>query len=203
MRSACKYLVLLFVLFSCGHAGKKSVLLVTKIATGNITPLQLTAYAGTLKGIPYKYGSIDPDQGFDCSGFVTYVFNHFGITVPRQSVDFAIVRREISLNDARPGDLVLFTGTDTTTGIVGHMGIIVSQPGQQPKFIHSTSGKDKGVTETPFYSYYIKRYVKTIRIFPQNDLLPAVPCPDAWDADRYAAGLHIPPKPVNPFKTIR
>ena len=142
---------------------------VNTIYTGNVTPAELLAFARTLNGIPYKYGSIDPEQGFDCSGFITYVFNHFGITVPRRSVDFTYIDREVSIEDARPGDLILFTGSDSTLRIVGHMGIVVSNDDNQLTFIHSTSGKSYGITETPLNSYYQARYVKTIRIFPQND----------------------------------
>ena len=163
--------MLFFIFLSCSSPDKNEPGdPVTSIDTGNVTPAEVVAYARTLTGCPYKYGSIDPEQGFDCSGFITYVFTYFCIAVPRASVDFTNVGREISLNDARPGDLVLFTGTDTTSTVVGHMGIIVSSPGEEPQFIHSTSGRAMGVTETTFYSYYVKRYVKTIRIFPQNDL---------------------------------
>src|SRR5690606_36446631 len=102
---------------------------------------ELVAYAESLQGIPYKYGSIDPNQGFDCSGFITYVFNRFNIAVPRSSIDFTDVEQEIPLRDARRGDIILFTGTDSTKREVGHMGIITSLPGQPHAFIHSTSGK--------------------------------------------------------------
>lgn len=142
--------------------------LFTKINTGNTTPVQLLAFANTLKGIPYKYASTDPAKGFDCSGFITYVFNHFKIAVPRRSVDFTYVKTPLNISDAKPGDLILFTGTDSTIRVVGHMGIISNLPGQQLSFIHSTSGKANGVTETPFNSYYKGRYLKTIRIFLQN-----------------------------------
>lgn len=137
------------------------------VNTAGTTPAQLVAYARTLKGIPYKYGSLKPEEGFDCSGFITYVFNHFGIAVPRSSVDFTYVNHEIALKDALPGDLVLFTGTDSTKRVVGHMGILVSTRGE-PVFIHSTSGKAYGVTETPLNSYYQGRYMKTVRVFKQN-----------------------------------
>lgn len=138
------------------------------INTGNTTPAQLIAYAKTLKGIPYKYGALKPEEGFDCSGFITYVFNHFGIGVPRSSVDFTSVNTSVTLKQAKPGDLILFTGTDSTKRVVGHMGILV-QTGTQPVFIHSTSGKAYGVTETPLNVYYQGRYVKTIRVFKQNN----------------------------------
>ena len=142
---------------------------VTTIPTGNTTPDELVTYAKTLTGIPYKYGSTNPAEGFDCSGFITYVFNHFEIAVPRRSMDFTYVHHEIPLNEAKTGDLVLFTGTDSTVREVGHMGIILATPGHELAFIHSTSGKAKGVTETPLNSYYMGRYVKTVRIFAQNE----------------------------------
>jgi cell wall-associated NlpC family hydrolase len=142
---------------------------VMKINTGNTSPNELVSYAKSLIGIPYKYGSIDPSAGFDCSGFITYVFNHFNIAVPRSSIDFTEVSTEINLVDSKPGDIVLFTGTDSAVRHVGHMGIIVSANGSEVEFIHSTSGKANGVTVTPLNKYYQGRYVKTIRIFPQND----------------------------------
>lgn len=143
----------------------------TQINTGTTTPRELLYFACSLTGTPYKYGSTDPNEGFDCSGFVTYVFNHFNIIVPRTSVDFTPVKREIPIKDAKPGDLILFTGTDSTTRIVGHMGIVSSQPGEALKFIHSTSGRGYGVVETAFHNpYYVGRYVKTIRVFKENDV---------------------------------
>jgi len=138
------------------------------IDTKNVHPHQLVQFAQTLIGIPYLYGSTDPAKGFDCSGFITHVFNHFGIKVPRSSIDFTNVGREIPVAAAKPGDIVLFTGTDSTEKFVGHMGIIVSN-GDTAKFIHSTSGKAYGVTITPLNDYYKTRFVKTLRIFKQND----------------------------------
>jgi len=141
----------------------------TSIATGNLTPAELIKYAETLKGIPYLYGSTDPAKGFDCSGFITYVFNHFNVAVPRQSVGFAYVNHRIDIKNAKTGDLILFTGTDSTVKVVGHMGILKIAPGKAITFLHSTSGKDDGVTETPLNAYYQGRYMHTIRIFPQNN----------------------------------
>jgi lipoprotein Spr len=188
MRSTIGCFILLALLLSCstpdgnadaaknpynkiiGYPKPDSAGFITKINTGKTTPTELVAFARTLIGVPYKFASTDPTQGFDCSGFITHVFNHFGILVPRSSVDFTLIHREIELKDARPGDLVLFTGTDSTVRIVGHMGIIIISPaGQDVKFIHSTSGKAYGVTETPLNTYYMGRYVKTIRVFAQND----------------------------------
>lgn len=139
------------------------------IDTKSVTPDQLMAFAETLKGVPYRYASTDPKVGFDCSGFITYVFNHFGIQVPRSSIDFTDVGKYIPKEEARRGDIILFTGTDSTEKFVGHMGLITANNGGKIEFIHSTSGKAYGVTVTPLSDYYMSRFVKCIRIFPQND----------------------------------
>ncbi|MBA4139153.1 MAG: C40 family peptidase, partial [Segetibacter sp.] len=76
---------------------------------------------------------------------------------------------EIPLPEAKPGDLVLFTGTDSTRREVGHMGIIVSNQNNEYSFIHSTSGKQHSVTVTPLNQYYMGRFLKVIRVFGQND----------------------------------
>jgi lipoprotein Spr len=166
-------LLLLLLCLSCRH--KKPLTPyeaehITHIETGKTAPDELVNFACSLAGTPYKYGSADPEQGFDCSGFVTYVFNHFDIMVPRTSLDFTPVQKPIPLQEARLGDLILFTGTNSTNRTVGHMGIISSTPGEPLRFMHSTSGKNEGVVETDFQTaYYKSRYIKTIRIFPQNE----------------------------------
>ncbi len=141
----------------------------SQINAGSASPAELVRYAETLIGIPYLYGSTDPQQGFDCSGFITYVFTHFNISVPRSSIEFTNAAAEIPLEKSKPGDLILFTGTDSTERSVGHMGIIISNDSIQTLFIHSTSGKANGVTITPLNDYYKSRFVKVIRVFPQNN----------------------------------
>jgi cell wall-associated NlpC family hydrolase len=139
-----------------------------QIDTKNVHPNEVVEFAKTLIGIPYKYGSTDPKAGFDCSGFITYVFTHFNVIVPRSSIDFTDVGKDIPMEHAVPGDLILFTGTDSSEKFVGHMGMIVSNENGNVSFIHSTSGKQYGVTITPMSDYYRSRYMKTIRIFPEN-----------------------------------
>jgi cell wall-associated NlpC family hydrolase len=141
----------------------------SQIHTKNVHPQQVVNFAKTLIGTPYRYASTDPKTGFDCSGFITYVFNHFHIIVPRSSIDFTNVGRTLPADSAKAGDLILFTGTDSTEKFVGHMGLVISNQNNQLEFIHSSSGKKYGVTITPLSNYYRSRYMKTIRIFPEND----------------------------------
>lgn len=139
-----------------------------EINSGSTIPDSIVSYGKSLVGTPYLYASSDPVKGFDCSGFITYVFNHFGIAVPRSSVEFTDVGQEIPKEFASPGDLILFTGTDSTTKVVGHMGIVESNEYGNLLFLHSTSGKAYGVTVSPLKGYYETRFVKVIRIFPQT-----------------------------------
>lgn len=138
------------------------------VNTKNVNPDELVNFAQTLIGTPYVYASTNPKVGFDCSGFITYVFNHFDISVPRSSIDFTGVGKEVPVADAKRGDIILFTGTNPQEKFVGHMGIVVSNT-DTLRFIHSTSGKAMSVTITPLNSYYMGRFVKTIRVFPQNN----------------------------------
>lgn len=142
----------------------------TGASTGDVEPLELIDFARTLLGTRYRSGSTDPARGFDCSGFVNYVFNHFGINIPRSSVDFTSYGQEVDLKDARAGDIILFTGTASGSRTAGHVGIVVSCPGEDVKFIHSTSGKAWGVTETQMNDYYMGRFMRVIRLFPQGDI---------------------------------
>lgn len=133
--------------------------------TKNVRPSDIVAFARTLVGVPYVYGSTDPKVGFDCSGFITYVFNHFKIKVPRSSIDFTNVGKEIDTSIAMPGDLILFTGTNPMERHVGHMGIVIANANGRLEFIHSTSGKAMSVVTTELSTYYRSRFVKVIRIF--------------------------------------
>ena len=138
------------------------------IDVGKVRPNEIVNFAQSLIGTPYRYASTDPKVGFDCSGFITYVFKHFNILVPRSSIDFTNVGKEIPPTSAKRGDIILFTGTDSTERFVGHMGIVVSNT-DTLKFIHSTSGKAYGVTISPLSNYYKGRFVKTLRLFKEND----------------------------------
>ncbi len=136
------------------------------INTKNVDPDSVIDFAETLIGTKYKYGSAIKEQGLDCSGFITYVFQRFKIHVPRVSKDFTNAGYPVPLDASKPGDLILFTGTDTTGWIVGHMGMITANDNGKIKFIHSSSGKSVGVIISPMSKYYATRFVKVIRVFP-------------------------------------
>ena len=83
-------------------------------------------YARHLLGIPYRYGGNTPASGFDCSGFVRYVYEHVGVSLPRDSYAQFDTGHRIARDALKPGDLVFFNGA-------GHVGIYVGKD----EFIHA------------------------------------------------------------------
>ncbi|KRC42569.1 glycoside hydrolase [Oerskovia sp. Root918] len=69
----------------------------------------IVSIASRYVGVPYVYGGTTPD-GFDCSGFTSYVFAQVGITLPRQSSAQGNVGTKVSRADAQPGDLIWTPG---------------------------------------------------------------------------------------------
>lgn len=128
------------------------------------TATDLISFAKTMIGVPYRYASSNPTIGFDCSGFVSYVFHNFGFNVPRSSTEFNVTGMPVKLENAKVGDVLIFTGTNPRRRVVGHVGIIADIEGDTIHFIHSTSGKAHGVTITALNPYYRSRLLRAVSI---------------------------------------
>lgn len=98
----------------------------------------LIAYAISLMGSPYVFGGTDSD-GFDCSGFTSHVFQEFNVPVTRSSTTQSEDGIPVSREEASPGDLVIFTGTNPQVREPGHVGIVISEPGDTISFVHASS----------------------------------------------------------------
>ena len=111
------------------------------------------AIAGTalaLRGVPYRNGGADP-SGFDCSGFIWYVFGQHGITVPRTVTQQFEHGVEVDAGQLAAGDLVFFrTAGDT----VSHVGMLIG--GEE--FVHAPSSRGEVRVERLGSSYWASRF---------------------------------------------
>ena len=126
-------------------------------ATGT-TGESIVAYAKQYLGYKYVYGGSSPSKGFDCSGFTTYVFSHFGISLSRTSSGqskngVAVERSNLSL-----GDIVIFKNSSNTA--IGHVGIYIGDG----NLIHSGNSKTGVIITSLSSSYYKTRYVGARRV---------------------------------------
>ena len=120
----------------------------------------IVRFAESFVGTPYVYSG-NGENGFDCSGFVHFVYKNFGIEVPRISSAYSGFGETVTLEGCQKGDIILFTGTNYNRSSVGHVGIIISDRGEPIRFIHSSSSrKNRGVTITDYHnSKYPRRYM--------------------------------------------
>lgn len=86
----------------------------------------IVAIAQQYLGVPYVYGGSSPSEGFDCSGFTSYVFRQVGIYLPRSSGAQAASLTRVS--NPRPGDLVVFGSPVTHIGIYIGNGMMIDAP---------------------------------------------------------------------------
>ena len=120
-------------------------------------------YASEYIGTPYKYGGVQPETGFDCSGFVSYVFKKFGVQLPRSSKGMTTVGIETESNEAQTGDIILFKGRSSSS--VGHVGIVYYNSANDLIFIHSSSPRSGGVIFSNLSEgYYKDRFVKIVDV---------------------------------------
>ena len=106
------------------------------------------AIAQRYLGIPYRWGGASPRTGFDCSGFVMYVYAKVGVSLPHNAAAQYRYGRAVSRSDLRPGDLVFFNG-------LGHNGIYVGGG----RFIHSPHSGDVVKISSLASSWYARTWV--------------------------------------------
>ena len=161
------FLFLLFPLtFFVAHEDEK-VVATEENSTAADTLIRREAvidFAKNFLGKPYCYSCSNPDKGFDCSGFVQYVYKNFNISVPRSSTQYVAIGASLKPEDFKIGDVLVFYGYRNSTSI-GHVGIICEANGMSSKFIHSSSGKVKGVVISELSSeMYTRRFYKCIDV---------------------------------------
>ena len=122
----------------------------------DIPPPPVVGTALSLQGAPYRNGGADP-SGFDCSGFVAYVFAQQGFALPRTVSEQYDAGRDVAPRSVAPGDLVFFT---TVAPGASHVGIAISAD----EFVHAPSSS--GVVRVERFSapYWTRRFVAVRRV---------------------------------------
>ncbi|MDD6308086.1 MAG: SH3 domain-containing C40 family peptidase [Clostridia bacterium] len=100
-----------------GNSSAKSAPAPAAKSNGSSVGQQIVSCAKNYIGVPYVWGGSSP-SGFDCSGFVQYVYRQFGISLPRTTYSQVAMGRSVSRSELQPGDLVFFRSA-------GHVGIYV------------------------------------------------------------------------------
>ena len=114
-------------------------------------------YAKKFLGYRYVYGTNGPNT-FDCSGFVQYVYKHFGYSLSRSSGTQANDGVAVSKSNLQPGDVLIFRDTSNTR--IGHVGLYIGD-GQ---FIHASNSKTGVIISSLSSASYQRRYVCARRI---------------------------------------
>ncbi len=118
----------------------------------------------TFLGVPYRNGGTDP-SGFDCSGFVQYVFGQYGASLPREVRTQYQHGQAIALDEVQPGDLVFF---ETVSRGASHVGIAVGSG----RFVHAPSSRGVIRVEPYTASYWARRFVGARRLGDSPELAP-------------------------------
>ncbi len=119
---------------------------------------EVLANALSLTGIRYKYGGNSPESGFDCSGFVRYVYQQSAnLTLPHGARAISQLGKTIPKNELQPGDLVFF---NTLKSTFSHVGIYLGNN----RFIHAPSSGGGVRVEDMQDIYWQKRFNGAQRI---------------------------------------
>ena len=123
----------------------------TSSSTSTVTAQDIINYAMQFEGYPYVWGGDNPSTGFDCSGFVQYVYAHFGIDLPRTTFEQVNCGTPVSLSDVKPGDLVFEMPSPEGPN---HVGIYIGNG----KILDAMDPQN-GVTISPIYEVVAVRDV--------------------------------------------
>lgn len=120
---------------------------------------QISAFAKQFLGTPYVWAAESPEEGFDCSGLVSYCFQSFGYSTNRTAATLFNNGRAVEKSELQPGDAVFFRSDGS--GYISHVGLYIGG-GQM---IHaSSSAGEVVITNIEDSDYYTRNYVGARRI---------------------------------------
>lgn len=121
---------------------------------------EIVSYAAKFKGSKYTPAGKKPETGFDCSGFTSYVFQHFDISLSPAAREQVKQGVEKDIRRAQPGDLIFFRRSANEP--IFHVSLVKSNNGKDLIVIHSTTSRGV-VEEDVLNSTYWKQYIDSVR----------------------------------------
>jgi cell wall-associated NlpC family hydrolase len=110
-------------------------------------------HAKTYVGTRYRYASTNPGNGFDCSGFSSFIMSKYGFPIPHGSGNQAVLGRKVNLAEAQTGDLVFFGRKKR----INHVAMIVRNNKGNITIVHSTNSRGVVVENINDSDYWRKR----------------------------------------------
>ncbi|MFQ5741079.1 MAG: NlpC/P60 family protein [Acidobacteriota bacterium] len=131
----------------------------TRVAPSGALAAEILDTAYSQLGRKYRWGGQSPEDGFDCSGFVQWVFSQNGLQLPRTSRQQFKAGSPIGRDEVLPGDLLFFSARSRSQG-VNHVGIY-SGGG---RFLHSPSSGERIQESKAFEGYYLSHFAGARRV---------------------------------------
>lgn len=116
-------------------------------------------------GRPYKFGGKKPETGFDCSGFVAYVFNTHGFQLKGSAEDLSKLGENVEKKHAKPGDLAFFG----ELGKISHVGIVTYNENNQMEIIHATNSGGVRTDVIQSSKYWDSKFLFTKTIIDSHE----------------------------------
>jgi lipoprotein Spr len=123
--------------------------------------------AESYKGTPYTYNGKNPKLGFDCSGYVSWVFNKAGYNLSGSAQSQSGVGKQISKNNIQAGDLVFF-GDNASS--ISHVSIVIEVKKHDLYVIHATSSRGVAIDEINHSEYWGPKFLFATRVIEEKEL---------------------------------
>jgi len=131
----------------------------SKVSSENTLRSNITKYADNFVGTKYRSSGTTP-AGFDCSGYVRFIFQQYGYDLAHSSRELATEGKAVSKIDAKPGDLVIFA----YNGSVHHVAMVYSNNNGDIEIIHSCTSKGVTIERISDLAYWTKRFYSIRRV---------------------------------------
>lgn len=127
---------------------------------------KLILYSTNFLGLPYRYAGCEPSTGFDCSGFVSYLYKILNINLPRSSQELSYVGSPVPLAMVKPGDLLFYGTRKGSSYRTQHVAMVYSNTNGKLAFIHSSTSQGVVIDdpESASWDYWENRFLFAKRV---------------------------------------